>query len=266
MDFSFFDTASLFGVAPLGLLIVCSFVFVAGYIDAIAGGGGFISLPAYLIAGVPTHVALATNKLSSSMGTFVATLHYVRSGFVDLRLALPAVAFACLGSCVGSSVVLLVSDAILRVAFLVILPITAIYVLRSKSIEATAARGLSFRATVFWCCGIALVVGFYDGFYGPGTGTFLMLALNGLAQLRLDKAAGITKAVNLTTNVSALVVFFFHGQVYVVLGLVAGLFSIAGNYLGSHRFTKSGSAIARPVTLIVVALFFVKALSDVISL
>ena len=92
-----------------------------------------------------------------------------------------------------------------------------------------------------------------------------MLALNGLAQLRLDKAAGITKAVNLTTNVSALVVFFFHGQVYVVLGLVAGLFSIAGNYLGSHRFTKSGSAIARPVTLVVVALFFVKALSDVIS-
>ena len=184
---------------------------------------------------------------------------------MDLRLALPAVAFACLGSCVGSSAVLLVSDAILRVALLVILPVTAIYVLRSKSIEATAARGLSFRATAIWCCGIALVVGFYDGFYGPGTGTFLMLALNGLAQLRLDKAAGITKAVNLTTNVSALVVFFFHGQVYVVLGLVAGLFSIAGNYLGSHRFTKSGSAIARPVTLVVVALFFVKALSDVIS-
>lgn len=250
------------GLEPWGVAVVCVLVFVAGYIDAIAGGGGLISLPAFFIAGVPTHVALATNKLSSSMGTAVATWHYARSGFVNLRLAAPAVVCAMAGSVAGSNLVLAVDDGFLRVLLLVILPLTAFYVMRSKRFGQTDLPSHSERKTLALCMGIACAVGAYDGFYGPGTGTFLMLLLGGVARLRLDAAAGVTKAVNLTTNVSALAVFLLHGQVMVLLGLLAGVFSIAGNYLGAHRFTKDGGAVARPVTIVVLAVFFVKVVYD----
>ena len=105
-------------------------------------------------------------------------------------------------------------------------------------------------------------MGVYDGFYGPGTGTFLMLLLTGAAHLGLGSAAGITKAINLTTNVTALVVFLVNGQVWIGVGLVAGLFSIAGNYLGARTFTKKGGAIARPVIIVVLCVFFVKVVYD----
>lgn len=250
------------GLEPWGVAAICALVFVAGYIDAIAGGGGLISLPAYLIAGVPTHVALATNKLSSSMGTAVATWHYARSGFINLRLAAPAIACAMVGSVAGSNLVLAVDDGFLRIALLVILPLTAFYVMRSKRFGQTDLPSHGERKTLLLCMVIACAVGVYDGFYGPGTGTFLMLLLGGVARLRLDAAAGVTKAVNLTTNVSALAVFLLHGQVMVLLGLLAGVFSIVGNYLGSHRFTKDGGAVARPVTILVLVVFFAKVVYD----
>ena len=126
MDMIFELISNLFGIEPLGLVIVCALVFLAGYVDAIAGGGGLISLPAYLIAGVPTHAAIATNKLSSCMGTTVATFHYAKSGFINVRLALPSIVFAFLGSFCGSNVLLLVDDGFLRLFLLVVLPVTAI--------------------------------------------------------------------------------------------------------------------------------------------
>lgn len=265
MEILFSNIESLFGVAPWGVLVICVLVFLAGYVDAIAGGGGLISLPAYMIAGLPTHAAIATNKLGSSMGTCVATWHYAKSGFINLRLAIPSIAAAMIGSVLGSGLVLLVSDAVLKVMLLVILPLTAIYVMRSKSFGSAELESYSFKKTAVLCAIIAFVIGVYDGFYGPGTGTFLMLLLNGLAHLRLDASAGITKAINLTTNLAALAVFLFHGQVLIAIGLLAGVFSIAGNYIGSHSFTKNGGAIAKPITITVLVIFFVKIVYDIIT-
>lgn len=267
MDFDFVTSQALqlFGTDPLGLLIIFVLVALAGYVDAIAGGGGLISLPAYLIAGLPTHTAIATNKLSSCMGTSIATYHYAKSGFINLRLAAPAVVFAMAGSALGSNLVLLVDDGFLRVFLLVLLPITAIYVMRSKAFDAIELESYSFRKTLCLCMAIAFGVGVYDGFYGPGTGTFLMLLLTGLAHLRLDSAAGVTKAINLTTNIAALVVFLVNGQVLIILGLVAGAFNIVGNYLGAHRFTKNGGAIAKPITIVVLCVFFAKVVWDFLA-
>lgn len=267
MDFSQFADiiSSCFGVDPLGLLIVCVLVGLAGYVDSIAGGGGLVALPAFLIAGLPTHVAIGTNKISSAMGTIVTTWHFAKSGMINLRLALPAIVFAFVGSACGSNLVLLVDDAFLRVFLLVVLPLTAIYVMKSKSFDAAEVESYSFKKTMLLCCVIALFVGVYDGFYGPGTGTFLMLLLTGLAHLRLDSAAGVTKAVNLTTNLSALVVFLINGQTLIALGLVAGVFSIIGNYIGAHSFTKNGGAIARPITIVVLCVFFIKVIFDFVA-
>lgn len=256
---------AIFGVAPWGLAVICVLVFLAGYVDSIAGGGGLISLPAYMIVGLPTHAAIATNKLGSAMGTLVATWHYAKSGFIQVKLAIPCVIFAILGSVLGSNLVLMVSDFALKICLLVILPLTAIYVMRSKSLGNDKVSTLSAKKTAVICSAIAFVIGAYDGFYGPGTGTFLMLLLSGLAQLRLDASAGITKAINLTTNLAALAVFLYHGQVMIFLGLLAGVFSIAGNYVGSHQFTSKGSSVAKPITIVVLIIFLAKVIYDLVS-
>ncbi len=256
---------NVFGVAPWGLGVILLLVFLAGYVDAIAGGGGLISLPAYMIAGLPTHLAIATNKLSSSMGTAVATFHYAKSGMINLRLALPSIAFAFAGSALGSNLLLLVDDGFLKIFLLIVLPLTAIYVMRSKSFDAQGLESFTVKKTAVLCMVIAFAVGIYDGFYGPGTGTFLMLLLTGVAHLRLDSAAGVTKAINLTTNIAALAVFLLNGQVIILLGLLAGAANMVGNYLGSHSFTSKGGAVARPITICVLCIFFVKVIYDFVA-
>lgn len=258
-------TTSFFGTEPWGLAVVLVLVFLAGYVDAIAGGGGLISLPAYMIAGLPTHAAIATNKLSSCMGTAVATFHYAKSGFINLRLALPSIGFAFLGSFLGSNLLLLADDGFLRVFLLIVLPLTAIYVMKSKSFDAAGLESFSLKKTMLLCMAIAFAVGIYDGFYGPGTGTFLMLLLTGVAHLRLDSAAGVTKSINLTTNFAALVVFLVNDQVMILLGLLAGLANMGGNYLGSHSFTRNGGSVARPITITVLLIFFVKVIWDFVA-
>ena len=116
-------------------LVVCFFVFLAGFVDSIAGGGGLISLPAYMIAGLPVHTAIATNKMSSSMGTFVASFHYMKKGFMKWKICIPAVFGAIAGSWIGSHLALLISEKVLKIAMLVVLPVILFYVLRSKALK-----------------------------------------------------------------------------------------------------------------------------------
>lgn len=243
-------------------LIVCPLVFLAGLVDAIAGGGGLISLPAYFFAGLPVHNAIATNKLSSTMGTTVATIRYVMYGYMVKWLVVLGVACGLLGSFLGSNLALVADSVVLMVFMLVSLPLIAYIVLRTRDLDGFADRPLS-RTRTFALTGlIAFAIGIYDGFYGPGTGTFLILLLTTLAHLPLEQAQGTTKAINLSTNFAALVVFLASGNAIVVLGLVAGLFNIAGNWIGATLFHKKGSLITRPIMLVVIVLFAIKLVSD----
>lgn len=251
-------------LTPMHFLIVCPLVFAAGFVDSIAGGGGLISLPAYLISGLPVHACIATNKLSSSMGTSVATAKYARSGFIDWRLA-PFCVFAALaGSALGARLSLHIGDALLRALMLFILPATALYVLGKRNLFEPREQGEPpFSKTAALCSLIALLLGVYDGFYGPGTGTFLILLLTRWAHLPLRRANGITKVINLSSNLGSLAVYLLSGQVLLPLGLCAGLFSVAGNYLGSRSFTKRGASIARPIILLVLTVFFLRTLWEI---
>ena len=145
-----------------------------------------------------------------------------------------------------------------RIILLVVLPLTALYVFKSKGLDAGGRDPRSPGATLAIACGLALVIGVYDGFYGPGTGTFLLLLLTGLGHMSLNDAAGTTKVINLSTNIAALVTYLVNGQVLLPLGLTAGLFGIAGNYLGARSFTARGSKIVKPLIVTVLAIFFVK--------
>jgi uncharacterized membrane protein YfcA len=249
---------------PLTFLIVCPLVFLAGFVDSIAGGGGLISLPAYLFAGVPVHLALGTNKLSSTMGAITASYRYYRNGFVDLLLCLPSIGAALAGSALGTSLTLLVDERYLRWLLLAVLPVTAFYVLRKKEF-APGGPPLSRRKTIILAALISLCVGCYDGFFGPGTGTFLILLYTGLARIEGRTASGNAKLVNLASNLGSLALFFYHGSTLIPLGLTAGAFSIAGSYLGSGLVIRRGVKIIRSVIFAVLLLLFARIIWDILK-
>ena len=238
-------------------VIVCPLVGLAGFIDAIAGGGGLISLPAYLIAGLPPHAAIGTNKFGSCCGTCVATWQFARNGFIRWRRVLPAVLLALLGSWLGARLALLVASDTFKVIMLIILPLTGVYVLNKKALKADHSP-YSDRLTILIVAVLSFVIGIYDGFYGPGTGTFLMLLLTAVAHVSLNEAAGITKVINLSTNVAALAVFLTHGVVWMPLAIAAAAFSIVGNYLGARYFVSKGIGFVKPIIIVVLTLFFIK--------
>ncbi len=247
-------------------LIVCPLAFLAGFVDSIAGGGGLISLPAYMIAGLPVHTAIGTNKLSAGMGTAVATWRFWKKGYIPIKEALVGIVLALAGSWIGAKIALMIDDSLFRIIMLVILPVTAAYVMFNKSMEHTNQEEAIFSMkTRIMVAGIAFVIGIYDGLYGPGTGTFLMILLTSVAKLSLQKAAGVTKAINLTTNITALAVYLLNGKVLFILGLMAGVFSIAGNYIGAQCFTKSGVKLVKPIMILVLMIFFLKTIVELLG-
>ena len=243
----------------LHFMIICPLVFLAGFVDAIAGGGGLISLPAYMLAGLPVHMAIATNKLSSSLGTATSCWRYATMGFVNWRLAPGCVIAAFVGSALGANLALLIEDGVFQKAMLAVLPLTALYVLRCQGLASdTDKPRYAFGATLALAVTVAFAMGVYDGMYGPGAGTFLILLLSGFAHLPLKEANGLTKVINLTTNLAALLVFVLNGQVIFLLGLVAGVFNIAGNLAGAACFVQSGAKVGRPLILLVIVMFFAR--------
>ncbi len=245
------------------LLIVCPLVFLAGLIDAIAGGGGLISLPAYFFAGVPAHMAIATNKLSSSIGTLVAAFRFYRRRLIQPDAALMGVGCALLGSAIGSNLSLMASENLIRIIMIPLLPFVAWHVLNGKGLKETEGEvDLPKRQVLKVVALSAFVVGMYDGFYGPGTGTFLILLFTAFAGMNVTIANGNAKVINLASNVMSLFVFLLNGQVLFLLGLPAALCSIAGNYLGSTLVMKNGIRIVRPIIIVVLVILFIKIIME----
>lgn len=244
-------------------LIVCPLIFLAGLVDSIAGGGGLISLPAYILAGLPTHHAIGTNKLSSAFGTTVSTIRFCRNKFVDLGVAIPSIVLSLIGSTLGANLSLHLAESIMKRVLMLVLPVVAYYVFRSRSLkEDTPENPIPRRNVYLIVCLASFFLGAYDGFYGPGTGSFLILIYTGLAKMDIKRAAGNTKLVNLASNIAALVTYLTGGKVVILLGAAAALFGIAGNYLGSGLAIKNGHKVIRPIILVVLALLFIKVLTE----
>ena len=240
-------------------LIVCPLLFLAGFLDAIGGGGGLISLPAYLLAGLPVHSAIATNKLSGSCGTTLATVKFIRRGLVNWRLAVPTVFAAMAGSALGAKTSMAVEEGVMENLLLLVLPCAAFIVLRSRAFREEGELRLNRRT---WVTALvsAAVAGFYDGFYGPGTGTFLIIAFTAFAGFPLKRANAHAKVINLTTNLTSLGVFLTGGQVVFALGLAGAVCNMAGNFLGAELALKQGAKLTRPVILVVLVLLALKIL------
>lgn len=240
-------------------LIVCPLLFLAGLIDAIGGGGGLISLPAYLLAGLPIHQAIATNKLSSTAGTTLATIRFIKNGLVCFRLAVPSVLTAIIGSSIGAHLSLMIDETVMEYVLFIVLPVSAFIVLNKKLFHDGGEDTVILnKCTYLTACLAAFLVGIYDGFYGPGTGTFLIIAFTTFARLSISNANAQAKVINLTTNITSLIIFILNKQVLFSLGIAAALCNMAGGYIGAGLVMTKGSKIVKPIILLVLFLLLLK--------
>jgi len=242
-------------------LIVCPLIFLAGFIDSIAGGGGLISLPVYLAVGLPPAAAAGTNKFSASSGTLFSVINYFKSGNIHIKIALISAGAAFVGSSVGANIAILLGES-LKYVILGVIPLVLLssFFKLNESKELMSGTKLYIYAII-----IGLIVGMYDGLVGPGTGTFLIILYTGICGFMLKEASGNAKVVNLASNVSALIVFILHGQVFYQLAIPAAFFGIAGNYIGSHLAIKNGKRIIRPLLYIVLLGILIKIIVDIVS-
>ncbi|MBM4118372.1 hypothetical protein FJ251_11660 [bacterium] len=225
--------------------------FLAGFVDSIAGGGGIITIPALLAAGLPAPLALGTNKLQSSFGSLTATLSYRSSGLVRLRHTLPGIAFTAVGAALGTAAIQRLAPDLLERALPLVLVAVFIYLLVSPRVGEGAARPRLPRLAFYALCGLG--IGFYDGFIGPGTGSFWALAFVALLGLDLRRATAHTKVMNFTSNIVSLAVFALGGKVLLLPGLAMGAGEVLGASLGSRLVIARGVRFVRLFFLAVVA-------------
>ena len=200
--------------------------FLAGFLDAIAGGGGLITIPAYLISGLPVHMVYACNKFASSCGTAIATLRYYRNKMVDIPVGLLAAAGAFVCSAIAAKIVL---------------------VLDAHTLKTVLIGGL---------------IGLYDGLFGPGTGTFALIAFCLILKYDMRTATGNAKFLNLASNCASLAVYILAGTVYWKVAIPAAVLNICGNYAGAGVAIKKGAAVIRKMLIVVIVLLFIKVIYD----
>lgn len=234
---------------PLILFALMAVGMLAGFVDAIAGGGGMIALPALLAAGVPPVAALATNKMQGIIGTTMAVITYWRRGFIELPRLVPAVALTFAGSLVGALTVSRLDTSLLNVAVPVALIGIALYFLFAPKLsDADRAARLPFALFVPV---LGFFVGFYDGIFGPGTGSFFTIGFVLLFGLGLTRATGNTKVLNLISNLAALVIFIPQAQVVWPIAAVMAVGQVAGGYIGARTGIRYGASIIRPLVVVV---------------
>ncbi|KIL08267.1 membrane protein [Clostridium botulinum] len=246
------------------LLIICPLVFLAGIIDAVAGGGGIISLPAYIFAGIPIHIAYGTNKFASCIGTSISSIKFFKSGNIKIKSALLSAAGALIGSWFGAQIVLLLNEKYLNYCLIIILPIVSLFLLFNRNFGVKNKKELSNKKLYILSFIIGLFLGAYDGFFGPGTGTFLVICFTGILGFNLITASGNAKIVNLASNFSALIAYILGGKVMFSIGVPAAVCAIAGNYLGAHLAIKNGDKIIKPIIFVAIGLLFIKVIFDLI--
>jgi uncharacterized protein len=237
------------------VLLLCLAAGFAGWIDAVSGGGGLVQLPALLVVlpGASPVQVLATNKLASICGTSVAATTYYRRVRPDLRTALPMAGIALVGSALGALCASLLPSEVFRPLVLVLLVGVAAYTLRRPGLGAVQQLRWDGRQHHVAAGLGGLGLGFYDGIFGPGTGSFLVFLLVGLLGYSFLQASAKARIVNIGTNLGALAVFIPQGAPLWTLGLAMGACNVAGGWLGAHTAIRRGSAFVRVVFLVVVA-------------
>lgn len=221
---------------------------VAGFVDAVAGGGGLITVPALIYAGLPPAMVLGTNKAQAACGTAMATWRYHRAGLFELRPALPSVGAVFAGAMIGTLVVSHMKAEWLGLIVPVLLMAICLYTLLSPRMSDADANA---RVSPKGYLPAGAAVGFYDGFFGPGAGQFYTMSLVTLRGMGLTRATGLAKLFNLTSNVTSIIVFAAGGKILWLLGGCMAAGAMSGAWLGSHMASRLGAKAIRPLLVTV---------------
>jgi hypothetical protein len=250
----------MFDLATETVVFLAVAAFAAGFVDSIAGGGGLITVPALLIAGFSPVDALGTNKLQGLFGSGSATITYAQKGHVDLKKQLPAALLACLGGVAGALLATVVPSDMLRIALPFLLIAIAIYFAVKPNLD-DVDRTERLSPFLF---GLTLVpvIGFYDGLFGPGTGSFMMLAFVTLAGYGVLKATAHTKLLNFASNLGGFTTFALAGAIAWKIGLLMGVMQFLGARLGAALAMKIGARLIRPLLILVCIALALRLLLD----
>lgn len=247
------------GLEPSVFIILCTVAFAAGFIDAIAGGGGLLTIPALLSAGLPPHLALGTNKLAASFGSCAAAITFYKKRLFDPRFWWRSFLFTASGAVLGTVIVNMISTQWLDKLLPVIILFTAIYSIFSKSQnytnEVLPEDTPSTQKKQRWQ---GIIIGFYDGAAGPGTGAFWTVSTMALYKLNILLASGVAKAMNFTSNFTSLLTFIYLGQINWYLGLSMGVSIMVGAIIGAQTAIHFGAKFIRPLFITVVIVIAIK--------
>ncbi len=242
-----------FLLEPSLLAALCLVAFFAGFIDAIAGGGGLLTVPALLTAGLPPHLVLGTNKLAATFGSLTASITYYRKKLFDPYFWRHALLTTAIGALIGVLVVDQISKELLETLLPLIIVIAAIYSLFAKVGSDKILQLPEPTRSHRWTQRIqGFILGFYDGIAGPGTGSFWMVSSMALYKINLLLTSGVARTMNFVSNGFALATFAWLGHIHYQLGITMGLCLMLGSYLGAHTAIKFGSKLIKPLFIIMV--------------
>lgn len=244
----------------LTLIFLSIFSFIAGFIDAVVGGGGLISVPALLIQlpnlALPT--LFGTNKIASLSGTSIAAYQYSKKIKFDYKLLFWVSISSFVSSFCGAKVVSYIHVNQLKPLILIILILIALYTFLKKDLGAFQSKQLSQNKKIVLGSLLGILVGFYDGFFGPGTGSFFVLGFVVWLGFEFLEASAYSKIINCVTNISALIVFIREGHFILPLAIIMAVFNISGNWLGSHIALKKGNQFIRIIFLLIVSIMILR--------
>lgn len=232
------------------VIFLCLGGFLASFVDSIAGGGGLISMPVLLISGLPAHLALGTNKFASSCGSFTSAYRYYKSGKTNVALLKKLLPFTILGCILGVKCVLSISDEFLNLLVFIMIVAVTIYTYTKKDLGTEDKFKELTDKNIKLGMLMAFLLGFYDGFFGPGTGTFLTFALIKIYGFDFLHASANTKILNFTSNFIALILFMFSGQILYKVAIPFAISMIIGGYIGAKLAIKKGSTVIKPIFLV----------------
>lgn len=261
MDFN--NIITDYGLITIILIII--FSFVAGFIDSVVGGGGLIQLPALLISfpKTPLPTIFGTNKIAALAGTSISAIEYSKRVKFNYKLLLVVSIFSAISSYLGAKTVSYINVSILKPFILVVLIAIAVYTFLKKDLGKHQTKYLNFKKQLLYGAQIGLVVGFYDGFFGPGTGSFLVMGFVVILGFEFVQASAYSKIINCATNLGALFVFIKHGNYILELAIIMAVCNISGNIVGTRLALQKGNAFVRTVFLIIVSLMIIRYSFDI---
>lgn len=229
------------------MVFLCAAGFTAALVDSIAGGGGLINLPALLIMGIPPHFALGTNKFSSTAASFTSSIKFSASGKVNFKILKLLIPFTFLGAAIGVKTALSLNKKYLYIMILVLLILVGLYSLFSKSIGIENKFTGINKKNIFYGMILAFSLGFYDGFFGPGAGSFLIFGIIWIYGYDFVNAAGNAKVLNFVSNVTAFILFAIYRQINYILGIPIAIFMILGAQIGTKLALNRGTKLIKPI-------------------